>query len=117
MTDRRRVKKIIKIWAVLGVILVIGGYGAFRAKNLAEGPEINVVSPADGLTVTDPFIEIKGNSKNISRLFLNDNKIFTDESGEFDEKILLATGYNIITLRAEDRFGRTVSKTLQLIYK
>jgi hypothetical protein len=117
MTDRRKVRQLAKLWIALGAIAVIIGYGAFRAKSLVEGPEIAVVSPLDGALVGESLVEIRGTAKNISFLTLNDDKIFTDESGEFREKILLSYGYNIMTLEAKDRFGRTTTKTLQLIYK
>lgn len=117
MTDRRKVRQLLKIWFSLGAIIVIVGYGAFRAKNFAEGPRISILSPETGTSVGDSLVEIKGTAKNISFLTLNDAKIFTDESGMFDEKILLSYGYNIMTLKARDRFGREDVKTLELIYK
>lgn len=117
MTDRRKVKQLLKIWVSLGVVALIVGYGAFKAKSLVEGPDIGIISPLNGATSTESMIELSGFAHNISFLTLNGDKIFTDESGAFKEKILLSYGYNIMTLEAKDRFGRTAQKTLQLIYK
>jgi hypothetical protein len=117
MTDRRKIKQLIKFWIAIGAIGIIVGYGGFRAKNLVTGPELTVSSPASGTLLADPLVEIKGTAKNISFLTLNDNKIYTDESGVWSEKILLSYGYNVMTVKAKDRFGRTTSKTLQLMYK
>lgn len=102
--------------AVIAIAIVFG-YGAFRAKALAEGPRLSIVSPRDGIATSSQLIEIKGTAKNISFLTLDGEKIFTDEAGMYDEKILLARGYNIITVEARDRFGRIARKTLQLTYK
>lgn len=117
MTDRLKVKRLLKIWVTLGVIVIILGYGIFQAKNLIAGPMIEVSSPVNGAAVGESLIEIHGTAKHISFLTLNGDKIYTDESGAFREKILLSYGYNIMTLEAKDRFGRKVTKTLQLIYK
>ena len=117
MTDRRKVKLLVRIWVAIGAISLIVGYGAFRAKSLVEGPDIGIASPLNGATSTESLITVKGYAKNISFLTLNGNKIFTDESGVFTERVLLSYGYNIMTLEAKDRFGRTAQKTLQLIYK
>jgi hypothetical protein len=117
MTDRRKVKLLVRIWIAIGAISLIVGYGAFRAKSLVEGPDIGITSPLNGATSTESLITLEGYAKNISFLTLNGNKIFTNESGMFTEKVLLSYGYNIMTLEAKDRFGRTTSKTLQLIYK
>jgi hypothetical protein len=117
MTDRRRVKRLVKIWIALSAIVIVLGYGAFKAKDFVRGPKLAVLSPRDGEMLHDSLVEIKGTTNNISFLTLNDNKIFTDESGNFTEKILLSSGYNVMTVEAKDRFGRKITKTLQLMYK
>lgn len=117
MTDRRKVKQWIKIWVALAVAVLVIGYGAFRAKSLVEGPDIGILSPANGASLAESLVEVRGYAHNISFLTLNGEKIFTDEAGAFKEKVLLSYGYNIMTLEAKDRFGRTAQKTLQLIYK
>ncbi|HVU06419.1 MAG TPA: hypothetical protein VHE10_01355 [Candidatus Paceibacterota bacterium] len=104
------------IWIAIGAIAIVVGYGAFRAKDLAEGPMLSVEFPANGARVSDSLVEIGGTAKNIAFLTLNGDKIFTDESGAYREKILVAPGYNTITLEARDRFGRIARKTLQLTY-
>jgi hypothetical protein len=117
MTDRRRVKTLLRIWIAVAAVALVFGYGAFRAKNLVTGPEVTIVSPADGALVESSLVSISGTARNISFLTLNGDKIFTDESGAWNEHVLLSYGYNTVTLKAEDRFGRTIVKTLQLIYK
>ena len=117
MTDRRKVKRLMKIWIAIGAIVIVVGYGAFRAKDLAEGPRLEIISPLNGSSSHDALINIQGTAQNISFLTLNGNKIFTNEAGSYDEKILLSPGYNIVTLEARDRFGRTVTKELQLTYR
>lgn len=114
MTDRRRVKWLVKIWLSVGAMIIVLGYGGLKAKDWAQGPRLAVSYPANGSSFRDSLVSIQGNAKNISFLTLNGNKIFTDESGKYDEKILLSNGYNIVTIEAQDRFGRKVTQTLQL---
>ena len=117
MTDRRKVKQLVTFWFTFCAIGIVLGYGIFRAKNLVDGPELIVTSPTNGSSVHDSYVQFSGTAKNISFLTLNDEKIFTDESGNWNEKILLSYGYNVVSVGAKDRFGREVKKTLQLIYK
>jgi hypothetical protein len=117
MTNRRQIRDLIKFWiALLGLICIVG-YGLWKSKDLVGGPQLAVLSPANGVLVSESLIEIRGQAKNISFLTLNDDKIFTDEAGDFSEKVLLSYGYNVMTIRAKDRFGRERVKTLELIYK
>lgn len=117
MTDRRRVKGLVKIFAAVIVVALIGGYAVFRAKTFAEGPTIEILEPKNGRAVYQPLTIVSGIAKNISFLNLNGAQIFTDETGKFSEKILLSYGYNVITLEAKDRFGRKTETSLQIIYK
>ena len=117
MTDRRRVKRLVKIWISLGVIAIILGYGAFKAKDLAQGPRLTISSPAEGQSFREALVSVSGTAENASFLTLNGNKIFTDESGRYSEKVLLSNGYNTMTVEAQDRFGRKVTRSLQLILK
>lgn len=117
MTDRRKIKKILSVWVILSTITLVVGYGIFQAKNLATGPTLSITSPAQGASVPDEFATISGTAKNISFITLNDNKIFTDESGNWSESILLSSGYNVITVEAKDRFGRTARKSLQVTHQ
>ena len=117
MTNRRQVRDLIKFWIALLAIVGIVGYGLWKSKELVGGPQLEVHSPLNGALVSESLVEIRGHAKNISFLTLNDDKIFTDEAGDFSEKILLSYGYNVMTIKAKDRFGRERIEILELIYK
>ncbi len=109
-------KTILKILLVLAIISVIAGYAYYKSKNFVIGPEIEIISPQNGSSVNKSLLEIIGTAKNISYITLNDRPIFTNEKGEFKEKLLLFPGYNIISIKAKDNFKRKTNKTLEIIY-
>lgn len=45
---------------------------------------------------------------------LNDRQIFPDESGSFAETLVLPNGYTIMSLKAEDKFGKKTEQTISL---
>jgi len=102
---------------IIIVILTIAGYAYYRTKDFTIGPTITIYSPTNGESVDMSLVEISGIAKNISYISINDRQIFTDEEGVFKEKLLLYPGYNIISVKAEDRFDRNIEKTLEIIYK
>ncbi|HEY9481238.1 MAG TPA: hypothetical protein VIR98_03360 [Candidatus Paceibacterota bacterium] len=116
MTDRRRVRRTLAAWIAIAAVALVAGYGAFRAKSLAEGPEIAITSPINGAVVHEALVEVSGTAKNISFLTLDGGKIFTDGEGAWKERVILSKGYNTVTVRADDRFGRSVSRTIEIIY-
>ena len=108
---------ILKKIVVVIIILTIAGYAYYRTKDFIIGPTITIHSPRDGELVNLSLVEIYGTAKNISYISVNDRQVFTDEEGKFKEKLLLYPGYNIISIKAIDRFERDIEKTLELVYK
>jgi hypothetical protein len=109
-----------KILSALSVILLAGtvlGYGYYRTKDFLYGPIVEITSPVNGQLLANALINIEGVSKNISFLNLNGRKIFTDERGNWREKMLINPGYNIIEVAAKDRFGRDVTKTIEVVLR
>lgn len=96
------------------VALLIIGYSGLKLKNFLTGPQLTILSPYDGQTIKRNLVEVKGKAERISQIYLNGKKIFTDEEGNFKENYLLANGYNLLEIVAQDQFGRKIDKKLQL---
>lgn len=116
MTRTRSTKFWFNTVLIALAIIVIGGYSLFQARKMLEGPEISIASPKNGATVNDALVDITGVAKNIKDISLNDRPIFVDEQGNFNEKLLLYPGYNIIKLKATDKFGKETEKEIQNVF-
>ncbi len=103
---------------VLGVLIICGiaAYSLYQAQNIIQGPQIALESPQNGATVDQSQVIIKGRAKNVAYISLNDRQIFVDKDGLFNEDLLLAPGYNVWRIEAKDKFGRTVSKKIELVF-
>ena len=100
--------------ALVSFFVLVVGYGYFEARGLLFGPSITVTSQT--AEVSTPLVEIQGHADRISSLSMNGNAISVTESGDFSEPYVLAPGYNRITLDAQDKYGRTSSQTIEVIY-
>lgn len=107
----------LKLYSIIILSVLVVGYSAFQAQKIIQGPVIKIQSPLHGATYTTPLIEIKGTSKNVSSLLLNDRILYTDRSGNFIDALLLIPGYNIIKLEATDKFGAQTKKYIEIIYQ
>lgn len=110
-------KKIIKIGGFVIFFIFIIVYAIFGSKDLIFGVKIKNVNLVDGSTVTENIIKLTGNAKNAINLTLNGRNISVDEQGNFNETIALLLGYNIINIKAEDKFGYIDEKNYKLMYK
>ncbi len=113
----RNAKFVVGLAIFLLAAFGIGGYAYLQSREFLRGPQITITSPQDGRAFEYPAITVEGVARNVAYISLNDAPIFVDSEGNFKEKLLLEPGYNILTVKAEDRFGKKVQKTLELVYK
>lgn len=111
MIDARKRAGVI---ATLGILGLLTFYAIFQARNLIEGPVISLETPQKGASVEESLLTLKGTTRNIAKITLNDSPIFVNENGAFQEQILLPEGYAILVLKAFDRFGREKKEIIPL---
>ena len=108
--------KKIKISFFISIIGATLTYSFYQSRDYLKGPLLEISQPLDGLTYYQNILALKGQTKNIAYLSLNDRQIFVDENGILNEELLLSPGYNIIKVVAEDKYQRKNEKQLELIY-
>lgn len=105
----------VRVSIIALVCIAIAGYALYETRNIIMGPVILVDEPTNGATTRQSLLEVRGRTKNISSITLNDRPITVDESGIFREEITLATGYNIAKISGRDRFGRQKEILVEII--
>lgn len=100
--------------AVVGVAVIVG-YSFFVLDDFVRGPRIVIESPLNGFSTTTPVIEIIGRGVRTNNLEINGTQIAVDLNGNFQSKLILAPGYNIIKVTAKDNYERTVEKTIEMV--
>lgn len=109
-------KKIVKVSLVSIFFILILVFVFFNSRELIFGVKIKNVDIADNQKVTDSILKITGNAKNAVELTLDGREISIDQSGNFDETIALAPGYNVINIKAQDKFGNVDEKNYKVMY-
>jgi hypothetical protein len=110
-------KTTIKTLAYLSIISLIIFYGYYQTRDIVAGPVLNIDQPLSGEISRSGLVSVSGHAERISKISLNGNQIYTDREGKFEEVLLLGVGYNIIEVKAEDRFDRQVAERLELVYR
>lgn len=100
--------------------LLIVVYAFWGSNDLIFGVKIKNVNingkPAEGgEKFENPVLEVTGNAKNAIDLSLNGREITINQNGDFFETIALLSGYNIINIKAQDKFGYVDEKNYQII--
>lgn len=108
-------KKILKMSLITIFFVLIIIYAFYRSKDLIFGVKIKNVNITDNQTINESVTKITGIAKNAINLSLNGKEISIDQAGNFNETIALLPGYNIINLKALDKFGKSDEKNYKLI--
>ncbi len=117
MINRDGAKNIIRVGSVIVVILLIIGYALFESHSLIKGPDITISEPIPGSSISTSSVNIIGKASRIQDISLNGRPILVDKDGNFNETILLASGYNASLFSAKDKFNRTIEYKLELVYE
>ena len=96
----------------VGLLLIIGVYCYSKVDFLMKGVRIkaDIVQQENS-----SLVQITGNAKNSIHLNLNGREIFIDKEGNFSELISLLPGFSIISINAEDKFGKLTEKQFKII--
>ncbi len=95
--------------AVGGIILLVLGaffylYREFRS--FAADPQLVILEPQNGAVVEGGETVVRGRTDKGAAVTLNDQGVFVDNDGLFNDKLLLQPGINTIRVRTANRFGK-----------
>lgn len=68
-------------------------------------------------STSSSLVKIKGKAMNATYISLNGREIYIDKDGSFEEQVSLPEGLSIITLDAQDKFGKQAFKEFEILHK
>ncbi len=110
------IERILKIGFIVFLVILFTGYAGYQARNLIQGPSITLLGEF-GSVQTERGVTLVGKARNVVVLRLNGREIHTNEEGYFEHTLTLENGYTIMTIEAEDRYGRKTNLTRSFIYQ
>jgi hypothetical protein len=109
--------RLIKTTGILILAFIIVIFAIFRSFNYISGPGLEIYSPINGANIESSTVRIIGQASRINKITLNGNPITIDEQGNWSETLIIFPGLNTITIEAQDQFGRTNKKQLNIVGK
>lgn len=101
--------------ATLLLVFITFCYGSFGARLLMRGPVLTIMNPKAGGTYHEPILTVTGTAQNAVRVVMNGRPVTLDLTGNFVEHITTPRGYTVISIEAENRFGRRVTQTIDVV--
>jgi hypothetical protein len=100
----------------IGVLLILGAlYGALEAWPLIAGPSLTLSTPIPYESSPNGLVVVQGVARRTARLTLNGSDLVHDQQGAFSSMLALPRGTSILTLEAQDRFGKRTHLTRTVV--
>jgi len=97
-------------------LIILGGFFYLYKEigRFAAEPRLSIIEPSEDVSIDVNSVIVSGFTDQDAKLFINDQPVLVNERGEFRENILLQNGVNNISVSATNRFGKTISKSLNI---
>lgn len=108
--------KITKISLGILIAVIIISYAIWRSLAYTKGPQIIIISPANGSSIATSTTILRGKVERANDLYINDRMTPVDEDGNFSETLMIFPGINRIKISAKDQFGRSVNDVVEVVF-
>lgn len=112
---KKNLKKIIKNTLIIGFIFFIVAYAIKNTRLISGGIDLQIQGIENGKIYKDGTLQITGNAKRAKHLLVNGREVSLNQEGDFVDYIVLLPGYNIVTVSAEDKFGKITRQIFDII--
>jgi len=106
-----------KIISVIFIVLLFMGMSFYLYKkldNFVSTPELIILNPDADAVVNDSQVIVSGRTDEGNEVFINNHPVLVDENGTFEEKLILRSGVNMITVRSINRFNKEAVRELSV---
>jgi cytoskeleton protein RodZ len=96
------------------ILLALGSflYLYMEVNNFISAPRLVIIKPADGAAIDGNSTHITGVAEKDALVFINDQSVMVNESGEFEEDIGLKSGLNTINVKARSKFNKETTRSV-----
>ena len=109
--------RIVTAFFSLLILFVVGYYLWHQINSFNSAPYLFVSSPYENHIVNDSNITVKGETEKEVSVKINGQDIFVNQSGYFEEDIILQPGKNVLVIEATNRFNGTTKEIRNIIYE
>jgi transcriptional regulator with XRE-family HTH domain len=101
----------------LCIVTILGFYFMHQINSFNSKPYLAVDSPVEDGVVKEKDLWVSGKTENDAILKINGQEISVNAEGNFSQKIALAEGRNLLVVEAKNRFNKTDSREINIVYE
>lgn len=98
----------------LGFVVLTLGYIFWQLWSIDKTPALLVSEPQNNSVIAGAFVNVLGHTDPGADVSVNGDNIFVDSKGNFKTQAAVSLGPEEITITASNRFGKTVSRAINI---
>ncbi|HVY67409.1 MAG TPA: RodZ domain-containing protein [Patescibacteria group bacterium] len=106
--------KILSLTLGLAFVAISVGYIIWQVWSINDTPALQIQQPQNNAVIQGSYLQIQGKTDPGISILINEQPIFVDGNGGFQAQLGLSPGPRELTITARNRFGKTLTKTLQI---
>lgn len=107
----------IRKWIFAGLVLVVGVYFVYEARDMLFAPALEIFEPQNFANISSGRIHIAGRTDPYLKIWISGREAQANEKGFFEDSIPAWPGYTEIGVKVSDKFGNETRKILKVVVK
>lgn len=96
----------IRVLIILAIVAVLASYLLYLVTNILQPPQLEVFFPENNTVTREQIIKIRGVTETETILTINGQPVNIDELGNFEERINLQPGLNVVEIISQKEHSR-----------
>lgn len=116
MHRQTSLKKILRMSGISIFFLFVTLYGVWRSSDLLFGINLSVKGIKNDQSFTDPILTLSGTARHATEINIDGRLVPVDQDGTWTDTIALLPGHNVVTVLAQDKFKKIITKRYSVYY-
>ena len=103
--------------ALFFLFLLLGSYLIFQYRDAFLNPPLTVDTPKEGQIVESRMVVVSGTTSSNTIVYIGDASVPLTSDGSFKKTIDVFPGKTVLTIKAQNKFGKQTVKEIHIIIK
>ena len=99
--------KTLTLTFVFFLSIVAVGYLVWQVRSVSAAPPLEIITPFEDTSIFSRSILLRGKTEAGARVYINEQEILVEESGDFQQVLNLAEGTNQLLIKAQNKFEKS----------
>lgn len=103
--------------SIVSIVILFFGYLFFQYRSYTGNPNLEIFYPEENRLLEVDIVDVTGRTELDSEVFINNQKVILNPTGNFATSIKLKEGINTLSILAVNKLGKKTENIRTIIYR